>query len=308
MLGAKAPTKVQLVDVSLRDGLQMIGPFVPTAQKVALLRGLYAAGLRRIEIGSFVSATAVPQLADIREVVTAAAALPDLDAQVLVPTARRASDAVNAGVRHLVFVLSVSEKHNQNNVRRTPLESVQEYRRLHDQIPSHVKLRVNIATAFDCPFDGRVAQEQTLAIVQHIADIRADVEIALCDTTGRVAPDHVYSLLQRCVNDFPGVGAWAFHAHDTYGMGAANVIAALEAGISVFDASLAGLGGCPFAPGATGNVATEDLVWLFQRMSVHTGVDLDALLSVAQEAAALPGSTPGGRVRVAMAAARAACS
>ena len=295
---------VQIVDVGPRDGLQMIETFVPTAQKVALLRGLYRAGIRRIEIGSFVSATAVPQLADIREILTVARELPDLDGQVLVATARGGVEAVEAGARHLVFVISVSEKHNFRNVRRTPRESRVEYARLIESIPKETKVRLDVATAFDCPFDGPVDDESTLALVHDLAAIRSDAEIALCDTTGRITPDAVSHLFRACREAAPKVERWAFHGHDTYGMGIANVSAAFGAGVGIFDASFGGIGGCPFAPGATGNVATEDLVWMFDRLGVRTGVDLDALLDVAHEAATLPGAIPGGRVRDALLRAR----
>ena len=299
----RAVDPVELVEVGPRDGLQMIDPFVPTSQKLALLRGLHGAGLRRVEIGSFVSASAVPQLADVRELL-AAKELPGLDSQVLVATARRGIEAVEAGARHLVFVLSVSDKHNARNVHRTPRESVREYARLLESIPAETSLRLDVSTAFDCPFDGPIAEETTVSLVGEIAAIRGDVEIALCDTTGRVTPEAVSHLFRRCFAANPDVERWAFHGHDTYGMGIANVVSAWHAGVTIFDASFGGLGGCPFAPGATGNVATEDLVWMFDRLGVRTGVDLEALVAVAQDAVSLPGAIPGGRVRDALAASR----
>ena len=295
---------VQLVEVGPRDGLQMLDTFVPTSQKLALLRGLYGAGVRRIEIGSFVSASAVPQLADVRELLSAAQELPGLDSQILVATARRGVEAVEAGARHLVFVLSVSEKHNARNVHRTPRESIREYARLLDRIPAQTSIRLDVSTAFDCPFDGPIAEETTVTLVSELAQMRTDVEIALCDTTGRVTPEAVDGLFRSCFAAIPRVERWAFHGHDTYGMGIANVVAAWQAGVRIFDASFGGLGGCPFAPGATGNVATEDLVWMFDRMGVLTGVHLESLVAVAREAANLPGAIPGGRVREALIAAR----
>jgi hydroxymethylglutaryl-CoA lyase len=304
MRPADGVDSVQIVEVGPRDGLQMIDTLVPTSQKVALLRGLHRAGLRRIEIGSFASAAALPQLADVRELLAVAKELPGLDGQVLVATARRGVEAVAAGARHLVFVMSVSEKHNARNVHRTPRESIVEYARLVESIPAETVMRVNVATAFDCPFDGPVAEDSAVAVVSELAEIRPNVEIALCDTTGRVTPDAVSHLFRACFARMPQVEGWAFHGHDTYGMGIANVVAAWHAGVEVIDASFGGLGGCPFAPGATGNVATEDTVWMFERLGVRTGVDLDALLTVAQEAARLPGAIPGGRVREALAAAR----
>ena len=291
---------VEIVEVGPRDGYQGIGPFIPTETKIRLLEQLTAAGLRRIEIGSFVSPSALPQMRDTPEVLAASARLPGLAPQVLVPSERRGREAVEAGARQLVFVLSVSEAHNRSNVRRHPLESVAEYEGLLAAIPADVAIRLDIATAFDCPFSGRVPEAATLDLLDRLVPLREDAEICLCDTTGRVAPDHVEKLFEACMTRFPQVSAWAFHGHDTYGLGLANIQAAFRQGVRVFDASFGGLGGCPFAPGATGNVATEDVVWMFERMGVATGIDLDALVSVARDAAALPGATPGGRVRAAL--------
>jgi hydroxymethylglutaryl-CoA lyase len=293
---------VEIVEVGPRDGFQAIGPFIPTETKIRLLERLVSAGVRRVEIGSFVSAKAVPQLRDTAEVLTASARLPGLSPQVLVPSERRGREAVAAGARQLVFVLSVTEAHNRNNVQRHPLESVAEYERLLAAIPEDVTLRLNLATAFDCPFTGRVPEEAALALLDRLVPLRPEAEIGLCDTTGRADPDHVGSLVAACRARFPEVAAWAMHAHDTYGLGLANVHAAYRQGVRVFDASFGGLGGCPFAPGATGNVATEDVVWMFERMGVATGIDLEALLAVAGEAATLPGGQPGGRVRAALSA------
>jgi hydroxymethylglutaryl-CoA lyase len=267
---------VEIVEVGPRDGFQAIGPFIPTETKIRLLERLVSAGVRRVEIGSFVSAKAVPQLRDTAEVLTASARLPGLSPQVLVPSERRGREAVAAGARQLVFVLSVTEAHNRNNVQRHPLESVAEYERL--------------------------LEEAALVLLDRLVPLRPEAEIGLCDTTGRADPDHVGSLVAACRARFPEVAAWAMHAHDTYGLGLANVHAAYRQGVRVFDASFGGLGGCPFAPGATGNVATEDVVWMFERMGVATGIDLEALLAVAGEAATLPGGQPGGRVRAALSA------
>ncbi|MBE7248956.1 MAG: hydroxymethylglutaryl-CoA lyase [Actinomycetospora chiangmaiensis] len=293
---------VEIVEVGPRDGYQGIGPFIPTERKIALLEQLAGAGLTRIEIGSFVSASALPQMRDTAEVLAACARLPEVRPQVLVPSERRGRDAVEAGARCLVFVLSVSEAHNRNNVRRSPEESAEEYERLLAAIPADVAIRLDLATSFDCPFEGRIPEETTLALLERLVKAKPEAEICLCDTTGRADPAHVGSLFAQARNAFPQVGAWALHAHDTYGLGLANVHAAYRAGVRVFDASFAGLGGCPFAPGATGNVATEDVVWMFERMGVPTGIDLDALVSVAREGAEIPGGLPGGRVRAALSA------
>ncbi|MEH3145471.1 MAG: hydroxymethylglutaryl-CoA lyase [Methylobacterium frigidaeris] len=299
---------VEIVEVGPRDGWQGIGPFIPTPTKIDFLRRLVAAGLRRIEIGSFVSASALPQMRDTPELLAACAGIPGIDPQVLVPSERRGREAAEAGAPRLGFVLSVTESHNRNNVRRSPEESAEDYARLLAAIPGSVTIRLNLATAFDCPFEGRVAADRTLALLDRLVPVRPDAEICLCDTTGRADPAGVGDLFRAAQARFPGAGTWAFHAHDTYGLGLANVHAAHAAGVRIFDASFAGLGGCPFAPGATGNVATEDLAWMFGRMGIATGIDLAALIPVARDGAALPGGLPGGRVRDALSADPEACS
>ncbi len=231
-----------------------------------------------------------------------AKSLEGLDASVLVPTVRHAERALAAGANHLVFVLSVSEAHNRSNVRRSPAESAAEYARLVALLPSGMKLRLNVATAFDCPMTGRIDQAAVLALLSDLVPIAPWAEVGLCDTTGRAAPAQVAGLFVAAMQRFPSASAWAFHGHDTYGLGAANVLAAWQAGVRVIDSSCAGLGGCPFAPGATGNVATEDVVWMMHGMDVATGVNLDRLCAVAERLVALPGAQTGGRVRQALAA------
>lgn len=293
---------VSICEVGPRDGFQSVGPLIPTATKIALIERLYAAGVRRVETTSFVSPKALPQLADAAEIVAAAAGFPGLDSQVLVPTAHHAERALAAGARHISAVLSVSERHNMGNVRRTPMESAADYAQMVAMLPDDGKMRLNLATAFDCPHDGRVEADAVVTLLEHLVAATNDVEIALCDTTGRADPAQVQALFARVQERFPKVRAWAFHGHDTYGLGAANVLAAWTAGIKVFDASVAGLGGCPFAPGATGNVATEDLIWMFDNMAVGTGIDLGRLVEAAHEVVKLPGGQVGGRVRDALAA------
>lgn len=293
---------VEIVEVGPRDGYQGIKPFIPTATKIMFLRRLAAAGLRRVEIGSFVSAAALPQLADTSEILAACGDISEIVPQVLVPNQKYGRLAIDNGSDFLAFVISVTESHNRSNVRRSPLESTEEYRGLLAAMPAGVDMRLNIATAFDCPFDGRVAEADTIALLDRLVPMRPQVELCLCDTTGRASPDHVEHLLAACMARYPGLKRWAFHAHDTYGLGLANVHSAWRQGVRVFDASYAGLGGCPFAPGATGNVATEDLAWMFRRMGISTGIDLDALIPVSCDGAAIPGATPGGRVRSALTA------
>jgi hydroxymethylglutaryl-CoA lyase len=298
---------VEIVEVGPRDGYQGIGPFIPTATKIDFLGRLAAAGLKRIEIGSFVSAKALPQLRDTAEILAACANLPTVAPQVLVPSEKRGHEAVAAGARRLVFVISVSAAHNQNNVRRTPMESAADYESLVRALPPDVDMRLDLATAFDCPFEGRISEDASLDLLSRLVAAKPDAEICLCDTTGRADPAHVGRLFAAAAARLPAVRRWALHAHDTYGLGLANVHAAYREGVRIFDASFAGLGGCPFAPGATGNVASEDLVWMFERMNVSTGIDLDALVAVAIDGALLPGGVAGGRVRAAYAARSASC-
>lgn len=288
---------LQIVEVGPRDGFQSIDDVIPTESKIALIDGLYASGVRRMEATAFVSTRAVPQLADASDVLAHANDLPGLDCQVLVPSVRQAERALDAGTRHIAFVLSVSEKHNLGNVKRTPEQSVADYAAICDILPAGTKMRLNLATAFDCPYDGSMPAESTLRLLDALVPIFPSAEICLCDTTGRVTPDRVASLFHMAADRFPGSENWAFHGHDTFGLGVANAVAAWNAGISVLDSSFAGLGGCPFAPGATGNVATEDLVWTFEAMGVGTSIDLTSLLSVADQGTRLSGAQFGGRVR-----------
>ncbi|KKC25198.1 hydroxymethylglutaryl-CoA lyase [Sphingomonas sp. SRS2] len=290
---------VTLVEVGPRDGFQPIGPLIPTATKIDYVTRLYDAGVRRMEATAFVSDRAVPQLADAAEVLTASQALPGLAVQVLVPNQRYCDKAIEAGATFISFVLSVSEKHNMNNVRRTTQDSVEEYARLVAGLPAGTRLRLNLATSFDCPFDGAVDPQAVIALLDQLVPIRSDAEIALCDTTGRTTPSHVRALFADAIARHAGP-SWAFHGHDTYGLGVANVLAAHDAGARVFDSSFAGLGGCPFAPGATGNVATEDVVWTFGKMGISSGIDLDRLLDVAEDGVTIAGALSGGRVRNAL--------
>lgn len=291
---------VTIVEVGPRDGFQSIVQQIPTETKIALIAKLYAAGVRRMEATAFVSPKAVPQLADAAEILSAAQDLPGLDAQVLVPNLRNAERAIEAGARHIAYVLSVSPRHNMSNVRRSPEESVAEYAEIIKALPKGARIRLNLATAFDCPFTGAVPEEATLDLLEKLVPIAPEAEICPCDTTGRVAPDRVQALFEQARLRYPHVSRWAYHGHDTYGLGVANALAALRAGVRVLDSSFAGLGGCPFAPGATGNVATEDLVWTLDQMGISSGIDLDLLMTAAREGAGLPGALHGGRVRMAM--------
>src|ERR1700758_2476120 len=194
---------VAIVEVGPRDGFQAIGPLIPPDRKIAVVNALHAAGVRRMEATSFVSPSALPQLADAGEVLAAAQALAALDAQVLVPTARHAERASVAGAKHIAFVLSVSERHNRGNVRRSPMESVEEYRAVIGSLAPCVKIRLNVATAFDCPHEGRIPHADVTTLLDRLIPIKSDAEIALCDTTGRVTPDHVEAMFGAVMARYP---------------------------------------------------------------------------------------------------------
>jgi hydroxymethylglutaryl-CoA lyase len=296
---------VTLSEVSPRDGIQSVpGAFVPTGTKIALVRALHAAGLRRMEVGSFVSPRAIPQMADTAEVLAAAKRLPGLECTVLVPNRRGFEQALEHGAHRLGLFMSATEGHNRANVNRSREESLAGLAAIVRDTPKQVAIRFNLSCCFHCPFEGVVPEQATLEMVGRIVELDPAMEVAICDTTGNAAPDQVRRVFAEAIRRWGP--RFAFHGHDTYGMGVANVAAAHAAGCRVIDAAAGGIGGCPFAPGATGNVATEDVVWLFQRMGVPTGVDWPKLLAAADIAAAIPGALPGGRLRGVPAARKAA--
>jgi len=287
--------RVELSEVAPRDGLQSIADFVPTETKIAIVRTSYEAGLRRMEVGSFVSPRAVPQMADTGAVLQAAKQLDGLECTVLVPNRKGFELAVNAGADRLGLFMSVTESHNRANLNRTREESFADLAAIVREAPKGTKIRFNLSCVFHCPFEGVVPDAEALGWIERVVALDPDMEIALADTTGNAAPDQVRRIFTHAHRTWGT--RFAYHGHDTYGMGIANVTAAYEAGCRIFDAASGGIGGCPFAPGATGNVAMEDVVWLFRRMGVETGVDFGKLLVAADLAAAVPGATPGGAMR-----------
>ncbi|WNK00668.1 hydroxymethylglutaryl-CoA lyase [Thalassospiraceae bacterium LMO-JJ14] len=292
---------VILCDVAPRDGFQVVPTWIPTETKVRIIEGLAAAGMKRIEAGAFVSPKHVPQMADTAEVHATVKVPADVALTTLVPNLRGAENALAAGVADIGYVFSVSESHNKSNVRRPVAASIAELGEVIQAGRDHdgFKLRVNAATSFDCPFEGRVPEDDVYRAIEQVLAFGYPVEIGLCDTTGRALPDHVGALCAGAIERFSdGVVGWAYHGHDTFGLGVANALYAYEAGVRVFDASVAGLGGCPFAPGATGNTASEDLVFTFEHMGIATGIDLAKLLDVAEEVAALPDTDTGGHIRI----------
>lgn len=290
---------VTIVEVAPRDGFQVVKPFIDTGLKIRVCEALGATGLQRMEIGAFVSPKAIPQMADIREVM-AGAKLPDtLRLQVLVPNRRGYEAALAAGCREICWVLSLSESHNQNNVRRSVEQSFEEFESAWADLGDQTGfLRFNFATSFDCPFEGRTDEAKVFAGIERVLSKVSKLELGIADTTGRAATDHVRSLFKQLVDRYQSDDVtFCFHGHDTYNLGVANAIAAYEAGVQVIDGAAAGLGGCPFAPGASGNTATEDLVFAFEHMGVDTGIDLAALLEAADLAATVAPDQAAGRIR-----------
>lgn len=294
---AKRP--VTIVEVAPRDGFQVVKPFIPTATKIAVVEALAASGFKRIEVGAFVAPKAIPQMADIREVIGGARLAKDIRLQVLVPNARGFKAAIDAGCREICWVQSVSESHNQSNVRRSTEESFQDFAAAWKDYGTETEfLRFNFATSFDCPFEGRTPEARVIAGVERVLGMVDAVEIGIADTTGRAAPDHVRSLFETLVSRFQTAKVrFCFHGHDTYNLGVTNAIMAYEAGVDVIDGAAAGLGGCPFAPGASGNTASEDLVFAFEHMGVATGINLAKLLEAADLAATVAPEQAAGRIR-----------
>ena len=292
-----ASTRQALIrEVGLRDGLQSIARTLPTAQKLEWIRDAHAAGLREIEVGSFVPPRLLPQLADTAELVAFAKALPGLVVSVLVPNLKGAQRAIECGAHSMLLPLSASRAHSLANLRKTPDDVVAEIaaiRAERDAAGSACLLEVGISTAFGCTIQGRVDPDEVLRLLRAVLD--AGVErVGLADTVGYADPKAVRELFERSFA-VAGERLACGHFHDTRGLGMANVYAAWQVGVRRFDACLAGIGGCPHAPGASGNVATEDLAYLFGSMGEPTGLDFDALLALrARLASWLEGETLHG--------------
>ncbi len=272
---------VLISEVGPRDGLQSVKATMPTAAKLAWIDGLYAAGLREIEVCSFVPAKLLPQMADAAEVVRHAVTLPGLTVMALVPNLRGAEAALAAGAHKLTIPVSASEAHSLANVRKSRSDMVAEVRSimaLKNERAPQVKVEAGVSTAFGCTISGAVADEDVVWLAAQLAEAGAD-EVGLSDTTGMANPAQVRRLFKQ-VRAVIGDKTGAAHMHNTRGLGLANCLAAFDVGVTTFDSSQGGLGGCPYAPGASGNVVTEDLVFMFEAMGVKTGVDLEKLMAV----------------------------
>jgi hydroxymethylglutaryl-CoA lyase len=280
-LSANLPRRVIVREMGLRDGLQSVATIVPTAAKIEWIRDAYDAGEREIEVGSFVPPRLLPQLADTAEVLAFAQTLPGLRATVLVPNFKGAGRAMAAGAAMMLVPLSASHAHSLANLRKTPDEVVAEIARIRaerDATGARTQIEVGISTAFGCTIQGHVDPAEVERLVQAVLDAGVDA-VSLADTVGYADPAMVSSLFERVLR-VAGDRLACGHFHDTRGLGLANVYAAMQLGISRFDACTAGIGGCPHAPGASGNVATEDLTYMLHSMGVETGLDFDKLLAL----------------------------
>lgn len=273
--------KIALREVGMRDGLQSIATVMPTETKIAWLDAEYAAGVRYVEVSSFVPPKLLPQLADAEAVIAHAMTLSGLHVSALIPNSRGAERGMALGVPEMNYVLSVSNGHNLSNVRRPTEESIEDFRRVVQLCHSGDKpARINcgLATSFGCTIEGDVDEDRVRRIANEIAEAGAD-GIILADTVGYGQPAAIERVFRKVIADVAPLPV-AAHFHDTRGLGIANVLAAYNAGCREFDASLGGLGGCPYAPGATGNIVMEDTAFLFESMGCETGIELDRLVEV----------------------------
>jgi len=291
----QVPERVTICEVGTRDGFQIEPDFIPTERKVEVVDLLTAAGMPRIEVTSFVHPKVVPQLRDAEAVMAAIRRRPGTRYAALVPNDKGAARAVDAGVDRLHTVVSASESHNLANVNMTIAESIAKLGAV-AQIATRagVVLQAGISTSFGCPFEGDVPLDRLESVVARLVDLGAGA-IGLADTTGMANPRQVAAVLERLMPRFPGI-EWTLHTHDTRAMAIPNILAALECGVTHLDASIGGLGGCPFAPGASGNVCTEDLVHCLHAMGVQTGIDLDRLVGVSRRVQEIVGRALPGQI------------
>ncbi|QTX32549.1 hydroxymethylglutaryl-CoA lyase [Aminithiophilus ramosus] len=277
----KIPQKISVCEVGPRDGLQNEKTLLDVDKKVKFIDNIQNAGIKIIEVGSFVNPKAVPQMADTEEVFSKTKKMDGVEYRALVLNARGLDRALQCGIKKVKFTLSASRSHQIENANHAVEDIFKKLSELSDiASQNHVVLSGAVSTAFGCPFEGVVSLEKILSVVERFVEAGI-TEISLSDTTGMANPRQVHRTCLEMRERFPSV-LWSLHFHNTRGMGLANVLAGMEAGVTRFDASLGGLGGCPFAPGATGNIATEDLLHMCEEMGIETGVDLDRVIAAAR--------------------------
>lgn len=275
---------VLISEVGPRDGLQNIKSIMPGNEKMAWIHAAVDAGIREIEVGSFVPAKILPQLADTADIVSQSIVIEGLTVAVLVPNLKGAENAIRAGAHKITIPLSVSETHSLKNVNKTHEQMLSEIQKIAGLIAEQEKDRQphfegSLSTAFGCTLEGSIDEDSVVRLAEKLMQCGCD-EVGLSDTTGYANPAQVKRLIKRVRTAVGNENLTGVHLHNTRGLGLANALAALEEGISTLDSSLGGLGGCPFAPGASGNIVTEDLVFMLEAMGYHTGIDLDKLLKV----------------------------
>lgn len=299
------PSQAFITEVGPRDGLQNEKQPVATDTKVELCHRLLAAGVTQLEATSFVSPKWVPQMADAAQVLAQLPRKPGLTLSVLTPNMKGFEGALAAGVDEVVIFGAASEAFSQRNTNCSVAESIERFRPVAEAAKAHgIRLRAAISVAFGCPYQGEVPHAAVIDLVRRTRDLGCD-EIGIADTIGVATAGHVKRVFEAASREVP-VDRISAHFHDTYGQGVANVLASLEVGIHRFDSSIAGLGGCPYAKGATGNVATEDIVWLLHGLGVDTGLNIDALVETGQWISEQLGRKNGSRAGSALIARRAA--
>lgn len=274
--------KLKVVEIGPRDGFQNVKKFIPTETKLKIIDGLVQAGYKKIQITSFVSPKAIPQMKDAMQVAESVLSKYDgIDFFALVPNYYGAKNAVEVGLKELNPVISLSETHNLNNVKRTHAQSIDELKKIRDAFPD-VKLTQDIATSFGCPFEGDIPIENLIELIEKLRELNVHA-FTLCDTTGVAYPTLVAETFEKVKAAFPD-DEFNVHIHDTRNMGLLNSMTALQAGADSVQAAIGGLGGCPFAPGASGNTSSEDLVYMLNKCGYDTGIDFDKLLETAKYA------------------------
>lgn len=290
-------SEVTIIEVGPRDGLQNEQKFVPTEKKMELIQKLLNAGIQRLEATSFVHPKKVPQMADASEIMKALADQRSVSLSALIPNLKGYERACAHRIDEVNWVTAASQTFNARNINHSVEENLEEFKKL---VPAAkqagIKIRFSIAASFGCPYEGKINEESVIALVNQAIEAGAD-EIGVADTIGIAVPDQVFALCSRLLQNV-GSTPLAIHLHDTRGLALANTYAAYTAGIRVFEAAVGGLGGCPFAPGAAGNVATEDVVYMFERMNVKTGIDFPKILDASDFAVSLSQRNPLGRIRL----------
>ncbi|MBX9572564.1 MAG: hydroxymethylglutaryl-CoA lyase [Candidatus Obscuribacterales bacterium] len=301
------PTEVSIVEVGPRDGLQNESVMVATPDKRRLIEALAGAGLQRIEVGSFVSPKWIPQMADGLELIQSLNLPAGIRTSALVPNDKGYESALQSGLKEIALFMSATESHNKKNINKTTQEAIDTLAGLAKRAREDgLKVRCYLSVVFVCPYEGKTDARKVEELVKQLVSIGID-ELSLGDTIGGATPQDVWNILERLEKDVPK-NKLALHFHDTRGTALANVLAGLQAGITIFDSSIGGMGGCPYAPGAAGNLATEDLVYMLEGMGIKTGVNLEKLVDAGQLAQELVKHNLAGRYLQACLASRAKLS